>query len=166
MEVVAERLEKIAIEERDENHEDSFGRSAFNRYYYASYLITRDMLRKLNPLWTRTGHSKIPSLLRDTIIKKIDVELRRQQKLGGLGLTNSKSTLNQARKAAEELSNLLKDAYEVRCVADYEPEQKIFRDGAVLKLGEQTIGTARNWPHRASIHTKTLIKIWRGLGLS
>jgi hypothetical protein len=58
--VVAKRLSEIALNEVSETDADAFGRSAFNRYYYASYLITRDMLRQLDPSWTRTGHSKIP----------------------------------------------------------------------------------------------------------
>ena len=47
--VVAERLSEIALAEPVEEYADSYGRSAFNRYYYATYLITRDMLRQLNP---------------------------------------------------------------------------------------------------------------------
>lgn len=164
--VVAERLSKIATDEPDENHADSFGRSAFNRYYYASYLITRDMLRQLNPLWTRTGHSNIPNLLTETIIKKVREELRRQQKLGGLRSAESASMRHDAYTAATNLSDLLKHAYEVRRIADYEPEQRILRNGKVIKLGEQTMEGARNWPSRTLVHAKTLIKIWRQLGLS
>jgi hypothetical protein len=164
--VVAERLSEIALAEPIEEHADSFGRSAFNRYYYASYLIIRDMLRQLDRSWTRTGHSEIPKLLAGEVIKRVRNELHRQEKARLLGSGKAKSILKEANTATAELSNLLKNAYVVRCVADYEPEEKIFCDGRVIKLGEHTIGAARNWPSRASIHTKTLIKIWRQLGLS
>jgi hypothetical protein len=163
--VVAETLSAIALEEPVEEHADSYGRSAFNRYYYASYLITRDMLRQLNPSWAGTPHSKIPDLLTGTVIGRVRKELRRQQKLGGLRSGSSKSMLKEANTATSELSNLLKNAYEVRCVADYEPEQRILRNGRVIKLGEQTMEAARHWPNRVSAYTKTLIRIWRQLGL-
>jgi hypothetical protein len=166
MMVVAERLSAIALTEPVEEHADLYGRSAFNRYYYATYLITRDMLRQLNPSWTRTGHSEIPNLLTGAVIKTVRKELSRQHKLGGLGSGESASMGRDANTAAAELSNLLKIAYEVRRVADYEPERRILRNGRVIKLGEQTMEAARNWPRRASASTKTLIKIWRQLGLS
>jgi len=73
---------------------------------------------------------------------------------------------HEANKAAAELSDLLKSAYEARRVADYEPEQKIFRNGRVIMLGEQTIEAAHRWPHRVSLYANTLIKIWRQLGLN
>lgn len=73
---------------------------------------------------------------------------------------------HDAYTAATNLSDLLKHAYEVRRIADYEPEQRILRNGKVIKLGEQTMEGARNWPSRTLVHAKTLIKIWRQLGLS
>jgi hypothetical protein len=121
--VVAERLSAIALAEPVEDHADLYGRSAFNRYYYASYLITRDMLRQLDRSWTRTGHSNIPSLLTETVIKKAREELRRQQKLGGLGSGESASMRHDAHTAATKLPDLLKHASEVRRIADYETEQ-------------------------------------------
>ena len=164
--VVAERLSEIALAEPVEEYADSYGRSAFNRYYYATYLIARDMLRQLNPSWTRTGHSEIPNLLTGAVITTVRKELRRQHKLGGLGAGESASMGRDANTSVADLSNLLKIAYEVRRVADYEPEQRILRNGRVIKLGEQTIEAARNWPRRASAYTKSLIKIWRQLALS
>ncbi|MFH1954732.1 MAG: hypothetical protein ABIL06_24350, partial [Pseudomonadota bacterium] len=78
MKTVADKLAELAIGEKNENTADAFGRSAFNRYYYASYLITRQMLKDLNTSWASTGHSKIPELLENSIIKRIRTEIKNQ----------------------------------------------------------------------------------------
>ena len=45
---------------------DAYGRSAFNRYYYAAYLTARDLLIKFNPIWD-VSHSDVPNLLESTL---------------------------------------------------------------------------------------------------
>ncbi len=162
---VAHRLSEIAISEKSDDHMDAYGRSAFNRYYYASYLIIRGMLRQLNTDWARTGHSQIPQLLTGRVVKIIRDEHDRQLRLGANPSARSGSMMHEAHLVTSELSQMLLIAYDVRVVADYEPEQRIERDGRVIKLRGHTISEAQGWPRRAEACTKRLIKIWRDLGL-
>jgi hypothetical protein len=80
MRVVADRLADWAASEADADNADLFGRSAFNRYYYAAYLITREMLRKLDPKWAASGHRQIPDLLQKTVTKKARQSIKNAEK--------------------------------------------------------------------------------------
>lgn len=44
MKVVGEQLHDWALQKKAQPERDVFGRSAFNRFYYAAFLITREML--------------------------------------------------------------------------------------------------------------------------
>jgi len=48
MQRVGAALAERAVTAQVLDEADVFGRSAFNRYYYATYLITRALLRELN----------------------------------------------------------------------------------------------------------------------
>ncbi|MFP3541518.1 hypothetical protein, partial [Pseudomonas sp. SIMBA_044] len=58
-----------------------YGRSAFNRYYYAAYLSVREMLQSGQPDYAGASHSDLPGLLEGAVLKRIKVEVRRQVKL-------------------------------------------------------------------------------------
>jgi hypothetical protein len=162
---VANKLKEIAVGSNDPRHADVFGRSAFNRYYYASYLVTREMLRQLNSDWSRSPHSSIPSLLESTIIKQIRGNLKKQ-KAGRLVSEGEASQMRtSARDSATGLANILRAAYRVRCVADYEPEEKIRLSGKTMELDNHSLDEAQGWPKRASFHAKEIIRVWKKLGL-
>lgn len=63
MKVVGDKLENFALGEKNILSKDLFGRSAFNRYYYAAFLVTREMLGELQNSWKATPHRQIPILL-------------------------------------------------------------------------------------------------------
>ena len=46
---------------------DAFGRSAFNRYYYAAFLSTRELLSMIERSWSGVPHSNIPALLENDL---------------------------------------------------------------------------------------------------
>lgn len=163
--VVADKLTEIAVGSQNFNHADVFARSAFNRYYYASYLITREMLRQLNADWSRSPHSSIPNLLELTIIKQIRSNLKKQKAVGLVSTGEASQMHTSARDSAMGLANILRTAYSVRCVADYEPEEKIKRNGKTMKLDNHSLDEAQGWPKRASFHTKEIMRVWRKLGL-
>jgi hypothetical protein len=164
--VVANRLLEIALASTTPNDTDVFGRSAFNRYYYATYLTTRAMLAQLNPSWARMGHKQIPQLLVVTVFKKVRDEAKRQEQAGVLPPARHATLRNTARVALSELSNLLTTAYRVRVVADYEPDRKVVRHAAVIRLEDHSIEEARRWQARAAIHSKTVLSIWRTLAIT
>lgn len=142
---------------------DVFGRSAFNRYYYATYLITRKMLQQLNPSWSGTAHKNIPSLLTQTVVRHVR-ETSRSQERQGL-IKDAGSLCRWVAQNASSLADMMKEAYEVRCIADYEPETQIQRSGKVIKLADHSTHEAENWPGRASLYAGAIVKTWRQLGL-
>ena len=163
--IVGNKLRDLAVAENDESRTDLFGRSAFNRYYYATYLITRETLELLRKEWAPTPHKGIPSLLRTTVTRVVTKELSRQEKSGGFH-GGSATMRHEATQAASELSNLLEIAYDLRVLADYEPAQLVSRKGKSLSLGGHSLEEASRWPQRALVNTKTIIRIWKQLGLS
>jgi hypothetical protein len=166
MRVVADKLAEWAINETDESDADAFGRSAFNRYYYASYLITREMLSELNSSWTRTGHKQIPDLLKNSVIKKIRQELRRKLKAGLIRISDAARYRSSANSAVSNLSNLLQQAYNTRVIADYEPDTRIVRVRREIHLRNEKLGTAQSWPNRVFRYTRSILIVWKQLGLS
>ena len=57
MKIVGEQLESWALDRKVETERDLFGRSAFNRYYYAVFLLTREMLGEFKASWKKTMHA-------------------------------------------------------------------------------------------------------------
>ena len=166
MRVVADKLAEWTLIERNETDADAFGRSAFNRYYYASYLITREMLNDLDTGWTRTPHASIPELLQKTIVAKIRKELKQKQRSGLLTTADAVRFRVSANNAISELSNILKIAYSIRVIADYEPETKIIRSGRNIELADETLQGAKNWTRRVLRYTKSILNVWRQLGIT
>jgi hypothetical protein len=163
--IVANKMSEIAVASSNPNDADAFGRSAFNRYYYASYLIIREMLKRLNRGWSQSPHRGIPDLLEGTIINQIRNILKKQKTHGLVSPGQAAGLRTSANIATAELANLLRVAYEVRLVADYEPEVKIKQNGRSMVLFDHTLHEAQSWPIRASFLSKEIMRIWRALGL-
>jgi hypothetical protein len=163
MQRVGAVLAQKAVTAQAPDEADVFGRSAFNRYYYATYLITRAMLRQLDASWSRIPHKDIPPLLNGKVVERVRRVSRKQQQQG---LINDAASLcYSVTSAASALADMMTGAHEVRRVADYEPETQILRTGKVIKLVDHSIEEAKDWPRRASAHSGTILKTWRRLGL-
>jgi hypothetical protein len=165
MKIVGDHLTGVAANRADVMECDLFGRSAFNRYYYGAYLIAREMLMQLDPAWARTAHSDIPDLLEGAVINKIRKEAKNQEQAGLLSKTASSSLRNSAATAVTQLSQLLRSAYGVRIVADYDPGSQISRNGKILILVDHSTDEAKRWQGRATQATGTILNIWRRLGI-
>jgi len=165
MKLVGEKLENYAVSESDENIKDLFGRSAFNRYYYAAFLITREMLGGINPKWKKTPHKEIPELLKGAVRKPVIQRLKQNAKKDLI--TNGELSALQTKltNATNELANLLVQAYDVRLIADYEPERHILIKNRVIILSSCKLTSANNWADRASAYCKDIRKAWKGSGL-
>lgn len=162
--VVANKLSEIALEGNNA-HSDVFGRSAFNRYYYASYLIARGMLGQLDQKWARTSHKAIPDLLKQTVARKIRNAV--QQQSGKLiTMRKAKQMRIDANNAVGALASLLTSAYAVRCIADYDPNHRIQIENSTFSLFSHSNHEASGWPKRAEIHCKTILRIWGSLAIS
>jgi uncharacterized protein (UPF0332 family) len=166
MQIVADELaERARIEPNDENA-DAFGRSAFNRYYYAAFLIVREMLRTTDPEWAKTGHKSIPELLNGKLADKVRREIAKLSRAGIKSLPDASALRRQLNEAVSALSSLLSEGYRLRKVADYQPEVKVKRNSATITLENGSLDSARSWPKNANIYSKQILKVWKQLGIS
>lgn len=166
MKLVGKQLAEWAEREADFSRKDLFGRSAINRYYYASFLITRQMLGEFDESWKQTAHAGIPGLLETRLRRQVSHQLKQSER-NNLVSHGEASALKQSfTTATAELANLLREAYQARIVADYEPEQVItLSDENIIQLDRCKISTADHWPDRASSYCKQIRKVWRAVGL-
>jgi len=160
MKIVGVKLEDWAKDQKEVIEKDAFGRSAFNRYYYAAYLITRHNLGELDSKWKTEKHKSIPNTLVTTVRKPVIKELEKQCKKGTITKSEQSSAMSSLKAATNELSNMLTQAYDLRCIADYEPEISISTKDNILLLKGYKLSTAREWPGKANAYCKTIRKIW------
>jgi len=166
MRIVGEQLQVWAEDKKVEHEKDIFARSAFNRFYYASFLITRDMLGELKPEWKKTAHKNIPDLLRTSVKKAVDKELKKLFRKGVVSPGEMSALKTSLNGATSELSNLLTEAYDLRVIADYEPEVPVLTKNKVLLLRKYKLNSAREWPGKTGAFCKTIRKVWRDVGLA
>lgn len=165
MENVAKRLEQIASEEKCPKAANVFGRSAFNRYYYAAFLETRAALRNLNPDWGKPAHASVPELLVGQVLMKLKKQISMCEKQGLIARGRASDLRKQANTVTSTLADLLKAAREVRRVADYEPEVPCTLDAKGISLGTSTLHAARQWPQRVRNGTSMVQSMYNELGL-
>ena len=135
---------------------DLYGRSAFNRYYYAAYLSTRELLKQLDDTWARTGHKSIPELLEGSVVNRLKAVARKQ---------GNPQAINSAYRAASEIANVLRTAYEVRIVADYQPDTLVVFHANTFKLVNHSAAEAERWASRVEAPKGTLLRLYRELGI-
>ena len=99
------------------------------------------------------------------VAKKVRNQIKSNLKSGLIGLADEGRLRDALNAAISDLVNLLKSSYATRVIADYEPEERVEKHGAVFVLRSRKIGTAREWEAQATRHTNRLLGIWRELGL-
>lgn len=166
MKIVGEKLKSLALSEVDEVNKDLFGRSAFNRFYYATFLVTREMLGDLDSKWKHTPHKEIPNLLVTGVRKPVITQLKQNEKKDLIKKGQLKLLQNKLYNATSDLSNLLDEAYDIRIVADYEPENPITINKKVIMLNSCKLTSANTWVDRAKAYCKDIRKVWRDSGLA
>lgn len=167
MKLVGEALSKLALEKHPIADRNLYGRSAFNRFYYAAFLITREMLAFLDPKWKSTPHKEIPNRLRDTIRQRLKKSVEHFHRQGIITVSEKSRLINRLNEATEELAEMLERAYDARVIADYKPEKLICIDSnKVISLQAHKLDSARSWPNRASAYCKTIISVWKEAGLA
>lgn len=165
MQYVGSELERLALSDADPNNADLLGRSAFNRYYYAAFLITRETLGYMQPNWKGTQHANIPELLTACLKKPAKHALTQQRRDGVITQGKESRLLTELSTTASELAQLLTQAYDARILADYEPEIKTIKDKNVICLKSHKLTTARQWPEQANRHCARLKRVWKEIGL-
>ena len=165
MKVVGEQLEGWAHTQSDFYEKDLFGRSAFNRYYYAAFLIAREMLSKYKSEWKCTPHAEIPNLLETSFSNQIINKLKQNKKKGLMTDSEVSRLRKKLRTATSELASLLKEAYDARVIADYEPETTITTKGNTISLKHYKLNSASGWADRANNYCKIIYSVRRDAGL-
>jgi hypothetical protein len=164
--IVGNELERLALSNGDPTDSDLLGRSAFNRYYYASFLITRETLGSMQSNWKGTVHAEIPNLLEKGLKKPAKAEIKKQLRIGLIDKGDESRLLSELNATGGELAQMLRLAYDARILADYEPEIKTTRHGNIISLKSHTLTTAKNWPATASRLCGRLKRIWKEIGLA
>jgi hypothetical protein len=161
---VADHLSQEA-KSRHADEADAFGRTAFNRYYYAAFLSTRELLLQINASWSGGSHSNIPDLLEGALLNRFRTELKRQRTRGIVPEGRAKSLLSQAGAAAGDMASILRVAYKVRVVSDYEPEEKVAFEPATFRLATHTEAEAKLWLVRIDRSKGIILSVAKEVGL-
>jgi hypothetical protein len=158
MERVALFLQKKAIEHRKRDDFDVFGRSSFNRYYYAVFLQVRAAIREFEPQW-QPVHSQTPGYLTGSIQRELSNFRSKSMRRGNADAVRVSS---EGISAIQSLSDLLTRSYAVRVVADYQPEVRVaLADGSRFTLQSTSINEAHSWPSEADRYLRVLRRAWR-----
>lgn len=144
---------------------DAFGRSAFNRYYYASFLSVRELLAEIEPSWSATPHANFPQLLQEAVVKQVCREAKKQEKAGAISASDARSLIRRAKTATSEIASVLSVANEARVAADYRPEIKVAFVDSGFELGGQTDAAARGWKARVDRMKGVLLGVYKELAI-
>jgi len=161
METVAKHLEAEALRRTPANETDLFGRTAFNRYYYATFWIVRNAVAQIDPKWSEPSHGDLPDLLEGKFIKRFRIELKKAEALG-TPITKLKIRANSS---ASALASLMRNAYYLRIQADYKPDAHVIKDGAVILLNDTKSSIAAEWPRKAKTLTADLLNVAKQINL-
>ena len=145
MESVARHLKDHALTLGPTDEAALFGRSAFNRYYYSAFLLTKLYLLPVLPALPEK-HAGIPEFLQGSVARELN---RRKAQARRVDDHASIQLAHNARLAAVELAALLKTGYSARVVADYHLETPLDFYDRGFKLNEVRVSEAETWPHKS-----------------
>jgi hypothetical protein len=161
MQVVADHLVAKAGSVSKSSERNLFARSAFNRYYYATFLTIRSTLAEIDPRWDEPTHASVPEILRETVVERFN---RRVKKMH-VNRNEAEQTKARGCTAAKALADLLETGNEIRKIADYEPEQLVEFKNETAYLNGITSGSARQWCIDAQTRCRVLLNAAKQLGL-
>lgn len=162
MEIVAQHLQDQAIARVAAADKDAFGRSSFNRYYYAAFIEARNMMSKLRVEWVRLPHKQIPTVLRESVGQDLKHAQRKAVRL------EDKATVQActaAITASKGLADLLETSFATRVVADYRLETMVLFVNHDYTLNAVPISVARHWPSKARGFSSSILQGWRQAGV-
>lgn len=161
MEDVGHHLQRETLT-RPSDERDSFGRSAFNRFYYAAFLPVSRTLRSLRPEWAGIPHKDIPELLRGKILTALKKGQRQANRVGD---RDTAAECARAITLCHELAGIMRTGYAVRVTADYQEDVAVdFSAGVDFRLATVSVSTAKQWPRRATAFAQTIQSVWKQIG--
>lgn len=157
MHSVAHHLQKVAMG-GEISEPDTFARSAYNRYYYAVFLLVREMLKDLDSNWSKVAHKSYPEILKGQISKSYKSAMKRALKNGDNALVPH---LDTASRSALALASLMEKANGVRVVADYEPSELVnFDSSQRFSLKGIEITEAHSWINQVNVWIDDIKRAW------
>lgn len=163
MKIVGDKLAEIAMNETDAERQDLFGRSAFNRYYYSVYWISRRLITKIKGDWKDHNHKDIPNILNGDIKQNIVRGIVQAVKQEVLEQSESDKMREKVVNRLIELAELITVAHNIRVVADYEPDKLITND-AELALENSPLASAGSWEEKAMTCHDEVLFVWEEIG--
>jgi hypothetical protein len=163
MQIVGTHLSDHALKIWGTPDDDLFARSAFNRYYYATFLVSRQFLVETLGI-TGLPHKVLPEYLKGNFRKTVQRQIQANFKAGVLTQGERGRMMGTLSHNIVLLEQLLVEAYGVRVLADYEPGIPVQRKDKTFHLGTSTLPAASKWQSRAQMHCKNLQKLWKDLG--
>jgi hypothetical protein len=164
MQVVGDHLSAFAISIRGNDPADGlFARSAFNRYYYATFLKSRQLIIDTNGP-KALNHSALPDYLDGHFKKTLVQQIRAGFRSRLLSSADRSRLLHDLRRNTLLLRQLLMTAYRIRVLADYEPDFPLDTKNNTYTLGSATLSEAGKWAGHAEIYCRNLHSIWKDLG--
>lgn len=161
MEVVAGFLTTTALSRSAGEGNDLFGRSAFNRYYYASFLVVRESLAEMNDAWKGLKHKAYPEVLTGQVVNRLKSGKRAAIRARDRELVRLCSA---AIDAAKDLASVMQEGYAIRVVADYEPRSKVsFSGSADFSLNSISVAQAKKWAPKSKVLVGRISLAWRQL---
>ena len=163
MERVANKLVILAVQSKSNEDINLFGRSAFNRYYYATYLEVRKFLGSLEENYLTLPHNDIPKVLKGNVSRIIKREEKKQREKG----LQVKASVSLGLESIKKLAEILQEAYKIRVESDYKPEKTVVKKNSSPEvwLGEVSTGKAKNWRSDAVRFCRHISKAYEVLGL-
>jgi hypothetical protein len=157
---VAEHLADQAMLASDKGERDVFGRSAYNRYYYSTFLLVRESLRRMQVLKEQDdiAHASIPQMFDGSIRGRLNKSRSHAEKIQD---RESVKIFSDALSAARNLAFLMNEARGIRTAADYHPEVGVIFSQQGFQLMSMEIDKARNWPNKAKAFLGPIERAWR-----
>jgi len=131
---VANHLRDHACGLEEEPEIDLFGRSAFNRFYYACYWEIRTNLPDMVKDWTKMGHKSLPECLKASVLTDTTNTLEKLRRSKVISDADFGRLYPRITRSIAEIARLLEQGYSVRCTADYNPDFKATKTGSSLIL--------------------------------
>lgn len=141
---------------------DAYVRTAFNRYYYASFLVVQHMLGEIKSEWARTRHKDIPLILRESLISAAKGLIRNKT---SSSIVHDKNVLNNSfftlRSAGNALAQEIEHAYNIRVIADYRPDSNVQQKGWESTIDGVALRDAQEWRPSAVQKAEEILNAWQ-----
>jgi len=143
---------------------DAYGRTAFNRYYYACFLNIREFVSSIDSSWSKVNHAGVPELLRGSVHKKIESELKKSERVGDLTSREYQSKKSILLSSLDNMASTMSLAYTIRGIVDYEPEVEMVFEKNSFIINKMPVSSAKGWLQTINSEKSKVSKIMREVG--